>query len=133
MPALNFQKRFAPLVEDGSKRTTIRLWRKRPFKVGDRLYLYTGQRTKSCRKLGEAVCTDAGQIRIDDSGLVLWLKPVSGERLTPLDSPPEAALTQVIAQGDGFVDFNDMKKWFRHTHGLPFEGQIVFWDTPDAA
>lgn len=55
MPALSFQKQFADQVATGKKRQTIRAWRKRPFFTGDKLYLYTGLRTSSCRKLGEAV------------------------------------------------------------------------------
>ena len=58
MPLLGFQKQFADLVESGEKRQTIRAYRKdgRDPKVGDRLHLYAGLRTKQCRKLGEAVC-----------------------------------------------------------------------------
>jgi hypothetical protein len=44
MPALDFQARFAPLVESGEKRQTIRKRRKRPIGVGQTLYLWTGQR-----------------------------------------------------------------------------------------
>ena len=51
MPALNFKKQFAEKVETGEKRQTVRAKRKRAFVVGDKLYLYTGMRTKYCRKL----------------------------------------------------------------------------------
>lgn len=51
MALLNFQKQFADLIEAGTKRQTIRAARKYPIKVGDKLYLYTGLRTKYCRKL----------------------------------------------------------------------------------
>lgn len=58
MPALNFKKRFEPMIESGDKRQTIRAKRKdcRDPKEGQTLYLYTGMRSKGCRKLGEAPC-----------------------------------------------------------------------------
>ena len=65
MPALNFQEQFAAAVESGEKRQTIRSERKRPIKVGDTLYLYTGMRTKRCRKLGSAGCVGIEEIRIN--------------------------------------------------------------------
>ena len=66
MPALNFQKQFVPLIESGEKRQTIRSQRKQPIKVGDLLYLYTGQRTKNCRKLAESICLFAHRVSDND-------------------------------------------------------------------
>jgi len=65
MPALNFHKQFAPAVEDGSKRQTIRALRKHPIRSGDHLYHYTGMVTKACRKLREDIATEAVHIEID--------------------------------------------------------------------
>lgn len=53
MPALSFQKRFAKKVEAGTKRQTVRDRGVRDFKVGDRLFLFEGMRTKACRRLFE--------------------------------------------------------------------------------
>jgi hypothetical protein len=114
MPALNYQKQFAPKVEDGSKRQTIRAKRKRPFKRGDVLYHYTGMRTKGCRKLGESRCAMVIDITITKRGIKLE-DHVSG--------PPQ----EEIAQNDGFTDFNAMRDWFGKTHGLPFHGQLIRW------
>jgi len=43
-------------VRDGSKRQTIRKLRKRPIKVGERLYHYWHLRQKDCEKLRESIC-----------------------------------------------------------------------------
>jgi hypothetical protein len=51
MPAFNYKKQFAELVATGRKRQTIRAMRKRPIKVGDKLYHFTGMRTKQCSQL----------------------------------------------------------------------------------
>ena len=118
MPALNFQKQFAPLVESGEKRQTIRAYRKdgRDPKPGDTLYLYTGMRTKACRKIGEVKCKDAERIHI-------WVANMAvGDRHGSTGSQCNA-----MAVADGFADFGEMLKWFEKTHGLPFEGVLIRW------
>jgi len=114
MPALNFQRRFAPKVESGEKRQTIRLPRKRPFACDDRLYLYTGMRTRSCRKLGESICTGA-------LGIIITAYSVDIEFT---GCPPNL---DAFAQADGFDDFCDFRDWFNANHGLPFRGDIIWW------
>lgn len=64
MPALNFQKQFADKIKNGEKLQTIRALRKRPFVIGDVLYLYTGMRTKNCVKLGKTYCIDIAYVEI---------------------------------------------------------------------
>ncbi|WP_150213004.1 hypothetical protein [Candidatus Tokpelaia sp.] len=65
MVVYNFKEQFADLVASGEKCQTIRRLGKRSHaRAGDRLQLYTGQRTKSCRKLGEAICTSVTPIKI---------------------------------------------------------------------
>ena len=68
MAALNFQKQFAPDVESGIKLQTIRAKRKNPIKEGETLYLYTGMRTKKCRKLGEVKCYSVLPFEISPNG-----------------------------------------------------------------
>jgi len=51
MPSVNYKKRFVPDVESGIKKQTIRKKRKNPIKPGDKLYFFTGLRTKHCRRL----------------------------------------------------------------------------------
>ena len=59
MPALNFKKEFADKVASGEKRQTIRALRKdgKNPRPGQKLYLYTGMRTKYCRKCGDPLTT----------------------------------------------------------------------------
>ena len=116
MPALNYQERFAPLVESGRKKQTIRAWRKRPFRVGDRLYHYTGMRTKSCRKLLESTCTEAIPIVID------------GACVCVNDVIPLAVYERnKLARADRFKDYDEMEAWFQATHEMPFSGQVIRW------
>ena len=119
MPALNFQKRFAHLVESGEKCQTIRKHRKdgrATARVGDRLYLYTGMRTRGCRKIGEAVCTQTASIVIDDTHAVFLDHQIQ--------TIPE---TTALAQRDGFAGFYSMMEWFEETHDMPFDGMLIEW------
>lgn len=125
MPLLGFQKQFAPAVESGAKRQTIRAFRKdkRDPKVGQTLYLYTGLRTKSCRKLGEAKCTSAEPFAIV-WGLHRWVGMKTVGRCLRRFVGDSA---DQLAQDDGFEDFTAMRDWFDKTHGLPFRGLLIRW------
>lgn len=124
MPLLNFQSRFAPLVESGEKRQTIRAYRKdgRDPKVGDRLFLYTGARTRQCRKLGEATCSGIREVAISYGwGLKL------NRRSTSLAERRAFALADGFQSTDYYEPFGAMCKWFENTHGLPFRGLLIEW------
>ena len=117
MPALNFQKQFAPLVESGEKRQTIRAPRKdgRNPKFGDRLHLYTGMRTRACRKLAERTCTAATNVTIGQSFVRLADRYLTDDEC------------QRFARADGFESMQAMLNWFAETHGLPFSGIVINW------
>jgi hypothetical protein len=133
MPAINFQARFVPAVENGvarirrrrmahpdirPKRQTIRAWRKdgRNPRAGCLLYLYTGMRTKKCRKLGEVRCRHTATIEIDANqrvfmyGRLLWLYQC-----------------EALAHADGFEHFETFIDWIDQVHGLPFSGWVIRW------
>jgi len=115
MPAYNFQPGFASLIEKGEKRQTIRKKRKRPTRPGDKLYLYTGMRTKKCRLLGRTVCADVQDIIITETGIEM-----DGKRLS-------AAECHALAKADGFDDVVTFQAFFRAHYGLPFTGVVIRW------
>ena len=117
MPALNFKKRFAPDVESFKKRCSIRAKRKdgRNPHVGDRLYLYTGMRTKGCQKLGESDCKAVTEIVIDNAGINLAGEWVNIQQMIN------------IARADGFDCWLDCRNFFAKEHGLPFWGLLIEW------
>lgn len=120
MPAYNFQSRFAPLVVSGEKRQTIRaIGKRRHAAQGDRIQLYTGMRTKICRKLmdPDPVCTFAATVYICH-GIGSPAVLIVGH-----ETPDQDA----FARADGFDDFYAMLDWFGKTHGLPFEGVLIKW------
>lgn len=134
MPLLGYKKQFAPLVESGEKRQTIRAMRKRPFKVGDRLYHYEGLRTKACRKILESECISVENILITSDGRVYLSR--AGIFSKFLGHWLNTDEKEALAQADGFRGqgcllktsaWEQMLNFFRTVHGLPFRGQVVRW------
>ena len=115
MPSLNFKQRFVALIENGRKRQTIRKTRKRPFRAGDTLYLFTGMRTAQCRRLGAHPCLSVHDIAIGRNHI-----EVDGRMLTP------AEITE-LAQSDGFTSPGELLAFFRREHDLPLVGQLIRW------
>jgi hypothetical protein len=144
MPALNFQAQFAPLVESGAKRQTIRAYRKdgRDPEVGDKLFLFTGMRTLACRRLAIRGDVDVAIILVKDRpprhvvrcksvaqfkiwrGFRQWNCLVSDRGSLKRKNARNA---DAFARADGFTDWLGIVDWFEKTHGLPFEGLLIRW------
>lgn len=123
MVAINFSPQFADPVETGTKRQTIRA--KARCKPGDRLQLYTGMRTKTCRKLMDAICTRVRPVAINPTGIEIDGKPLfAGNALRGELGDRD----NDFAEKDGFKGFMDMADWFLETYGqLPFHGFLIEW------
>lgn len=102
-------------VEDGSKLSTIR--KEQRAKVGDKLQLYTGQRTKACRKLRDAVCVGTAKIEITEE-MPWFLSFVNGD-VNPSRKP--------LHEQEGFANAAEFVDFFRQTYGLPFVGWLHCW------
>ena len=128
MPVIMFQPRFAPLVKDGTKRTTIRKVRKRnPIKVNDVLSLrqWSGSRayepgstqivlrTEKCVRV-DPIEIDVNRCKVDT---ISMSKP----------------WRELIARNDGFATWNELIEWFTNTHGLPFTGELISWSIESTA
>lgn len=120
---IGFKKQFAHLVESGEKTQTVRSFPKRVPRIGETAYLYTGLRTKGCRKLGEAIIEGISVVMINWHSMKLAhfcqdkSQPLAG---TGFDIERFAVL-------DGFSCWKEMRDWFEATHGLPFEGLLIKW------
>ena len=123
MGAWNFKKQFADVVRRGEKRQTIRRRRAdgRDPRIGERMALYTGMRTSSCRKLGECVVDRRRAIVIElDGEPKRVVVTVDGQRLHPKD-------IRKIGQADGFASAGELVEWFAKEHDLPFYGYVYNW------
>jgi hypothetical protein len=131
MPLLNFEHRFAAKIESGEKRQTIRTVRKYPIKTGDKLYLYTGARTKNCRRLTTprqfsipfVFCKSVERIEIWNAGLSVR---IDGMELTNME-------VLRLAEADGFKTKSISKtvlnffEFFRQSYGEYFKGVLIKW------
>jgi len=119
MPSLNFKKQFAGDVESLLKRQTIRPKRRHPVKPGDRLYFYTGQRTKYCRKLGEGYCLSVQDILFEMDRLYVNIY-VNNSKLSMIEAFE-------LAHADGFSSALDFVAFFYNNYGFPFSGDLIKW------
>lgn len=123
MVAYNFMARFAPSVEDGTKRQTIRACgKRRPPRRGEQLQLYTGMRTRNCRLLRRTPCLVAVPIAMDlvANRVRIQIGDVLGE-LTPEE------ISQ-LAKDDGFATVDEFFAYFASTHGQRFTGHLIKWE-----
>ena len=135
MPAFSFKKQFRPPVEDGTKRHSIRAKRSRPWLVGDKLALYTGMRTNSCRLIFRTVVTKVQDItirqsktrhfpEIPDLGAWPYLEiHIDGIALS--DDEMEA-----LAKADGFGSLFSMAMFWEQNNAFPFSGDMIHWKYP---
>lgn len=115
MPLLNFYKQFKDLVKYGLKTQTIRKKRIHPIKIGDKLYLYSGLRTKDVERLGEAICIDINQIKIDYR--IVFYDEVD-LRYRELEE---------FIKKDGLNEIEDFFLWFKSHYGNYFNGVVIKW------
>jgi hypothetical protein len=115
MVAFNFQKRFAGDIRSTVKKQTIRA--RQRCKPGDRLQLYTGQRTKYCEKLGDAVCSFVCPVEVTEAEIIIGDSEIYSKK-EEVDH---------LAREDGFSDFEEMKTFFRQGAPLPYRGFVHCW------
>lgn len=120
MPAYNFMESFTADIESGKKHTTIRRKRKKnPTVAGDKLYLYTNQRTKKCRKLGEQFCRALFPISISRQEVMVGTDVLKWHEL------------EALAYTDGFKSVDDFFDFFEIRYGLPIlfedEFELIVW------
>lgn len=116
MPALNFREEFVEAIISGEKRQTIRPVRKNPIRAGDTLYIYTGMRTKNCRKVSTVRCVSVDSIEIHP-GLIR----LNGAMVFP------HKLDEFI-KADGFDRRYKFFEFFKLQYGLPFRGVVIRWE-----
>lgn len=122
MTTLNFSGRFAGLVEARTKLQSIRVDRLNRLRVGMRLQLYTGLRTKNARKLSavDPVIVENFYVAIRPAYLT-----VGGTAGKPY--------ADAFAVLDGFHDYNDMVAWFQGTYNSEtFIGRCIRWSFDEA-
>lgn len=108
MAAYNFQKRFFVPILAGIKTQTIRpVGKRRHVRRGEKLQIYTGQRTSSCTKIIEdPVCLSVVSVTLDfRNGAFIEI----GKQWQPIS--PE------FARRDGFESVAEMAEMFTQLYG----------------
>lgn len=127
MVAYNFQPRFADAVAAGRKCQTMRRrGKRRHARAGEPVQLYTGMRTKACRKL---VDPDPMCIGVDDIEIDIGISQIEEMRINgaALDGHEREA----FARDDGFPGEAEFHEWLVAVHGSGrFEGVVVRWRQP---
>jgi len=125
MPAFNFKAQFVDPIYAGTKNHTIRAERRDgrvPAKVGDRLALYRGMRTKNCFLIKRVVCTRVEPISIQEPPYATPFGPFEirvDEVLLTRDEKER------LAYADGFDSHDRMMAFWEGR--LPFKGYIIHW------
>lgn len=145
MPALSFMKQFAAPVERGDKTHSVRAKRKRPWKVGDKLALYTAMRTKFCRLLFRTVVTKVQDItirnhttrRFEDTEYSPGRR-CFGPWITVVIDEVELSDDEMesFARSDGFADLFAFARFWEKNHEIhkqPFHGDVIHWKYPGEA
>jgi hypothetical protein len=132
MVAFSFKGQFEEPIKAGTKRQTVRAFRKRRPLAGEQLQLYAGMRTKQCRKIiPDPVCTEVCFIKI-------ILDPADPEviRLIQIEHGhlTERAIER-FAVADGFAATPSCSArramgnfWMRHHGPGEFVGLLIRWE-----
>ena len=115
MVAFNFTVNIEKLY-DGTKQSTIRKTKR--CSVGDKMQLYTKQRTKDCRKIKNIFCIGIAKIEITDTHH--WFTSLVEGNVSPAGKP--------LHEQEGFRNVAEFVGFFRTQYGLPFVGWLHVWD-----
>jgi len=108
MPSIGFQPRLVPSVMRGDKPGTVRqINNKRPVRSGDNLYIFTGMRTKKCKRHGIHYCQKVYPIKINWLTKTIWL---DGIELIPIVRH-WFATTDIQGSEQDFFDFFEKMKY----------------------
>lgn len=133
MVAYSFHEQFADVVTSGTKRQTVRGYRRRNPRIGEKLQLFTNLRKHTCRKLIEKdpICTRVDEIEIE----------ISPEKAAKIASivingiPLNQKEIDDFARADGFKNgplgwtaVHAMGSFFKRHHGFgTFHGVVIHW------
>jgi hypothetical protein len=124
MPALNFKKHFPPKILAGEKPFTLRALRKdgRDPKIGEPLYMFTGQRQKDCKKFNEAPCRFATTVKLS------W-RSIS---IPTLGTITQDNQLQTFSKLDGFRNYDEFCAFHEVTIWSGIRAmRLVAWITRD--
>lgn len=122
MPSLPFQQRLIKPVMTGTKPGTVRQLRQRnPIKVGDQLYIFSGYRTKQCKRHGWHICKAVYPIEINCKRKTISL---AGIELVPIIRHWFAA-TDIQGSETEFFEFFKKMNYKRPLVWIVWDSEVV--------
>lgn len=124
MVAYSFKKQFAAPILAGQKLQTIRaVGKRRHARMGDRIQLYIGMRTKHCRLIATRICASVHQVELRILPDADMTARVDGKLLTEIE-------LGILARADGFGSIEDMWVFWRENHKnvTKFDGLLIKWE-----
>lgn len=136
MVAYNFQKQFADAIQSAQKRQTVRAIRKNGHaRIGEKLQLYTGLRTKACHKLidSDPICTSVDKIEIHIKTTAEIDRIIVGDKELNNQEIEEFAAADGFHARAGYSARDAMAKFFQKYHGNGiFRGNVIRWEVNNA-
>lgn len=131
MVAYSFKAQFEDAIVDGTKRQTVRGFRKRHARPNEPMQLFTAMRTRQCRKIltPDPICLDVRHIAIAHGSQQPLHIEIEGRAL-------DLAEIESFACADGFDDLEfagglasrRMSDFWLQEHGpLAFSGVVIRW------
>ena len=124
---IGFKKQFVPKILDGTKQHTMREDANNRWKVGMKMHMATGVRTKGYNQFAEKICTGIQNVEIK------WRNPpadsfpfqgrsvkvfIDGKNISNNDE-----ILDNLVEKDGFNDRKEFFTWFSED----FTGKILHW------
>jgi hypothetical protein len=123
MVAYNFHPKFVnPIVAYRKRRTVRQNGKRRHARPGEFLQLYTGMRTRNCKKIIESdvICVEVAEISIEVAVDQIDRICVNGTTI--------ADTIEEFARDDGFSGARSMHKFWLSAFGPGvFEGTLICW------
>lgn len=123
---VGFNKQFVPKILDGTKEHTIREDAKNRWKVGMKMHMATGVRTKGYNQFAEKTCIGIQNIEIK------WHNPPANQShlgrsvqvfIDGNNISHDFKILDKLVKKDGFNDRVEFFTWF----SKDFTGKIIHW------
>lgn len=125
MANLTFTPEHAKMIIAGTKTSTIRASSAGIY-PGCVLHLYTGLRTKACKKIGSSLCRSIDPVFVDETG-IFWLEPYASTKYNIKNVGDE-----YVYRTEGYKNAETfLEAWFRlhpDSKKHPFYGWLIDWD-----
>ena len=121
---LPFKPQFKPLILDGTKIHTIREDTHDRWKVGMKIHMATGVRTKNYKQFAEATVSEISTIEIKWYGSKEFSNRAVQVKVNETNITNTFDTLDLLVKNDGFSNRQDFFAWFNED----FTGKLIYWE-----